>query len=178
MFKQEWKKVCAEVGILYDRYGEHVAPENQTLRLKSTRIADKGATGILIGANNHMASLRLDCGKVIRLTTGSLQRLTEGGEVEEVAPRDLLGEPIVLGGWVAYSQGRYRTGHDLAVGRVLAFTKRGTIEIAAKVKSGEKVKGSVTHLVNPERCVKLPVDVARLTMAIFTDFDSIDGSRD
>lgn len=181
MYKKEWNRLLDQRG-MNQWYMAPIPEGHAPIRVRSTRKSDLGTEGVLVEMGALSGTMLTGDGLRVQVSFQKLELLGEAGEVVSDAPRDMLNDVLEEGAWVAYSQGRYNAGHDLEVGRIVSFTDRGMIEIDARVKSGQKIasrNGAKTiSRVNPERCIKLPVDVPRMMMAIMTDFDSIDGSRD
>jgi hypothetical protein len=179
MFQKDWKKLTDALGEGYSGWNsKEIDPDLPPLRFKAMRIKDKGAIVTLVSASEHGGTIRYECGSTDRIGFDKLERVDDAGNVIIPEPRDMLGEVISIGSWVSYPTGS-RDNHYLSVGRV-SDIKGGVLRVKAKVTNGERIEQRWVTEENarPERCVKLPVDVARLTMAIFTDFESIDGSRD
>jgi hypothetical protein len=183
MFSQDWKRLYQKYGVAFNTYTEVLLPTNQPtekLRFNEGRDKDKYAT--LIGFYKGQAIVRLDDGTIKRPAYQRVDTLDMFGEVNTVGPRDMLGEPIPEGAWIAYSRKSGECSHRFCLGRVIKFSKGGTLTVHEALQDGEPTgKGHngrpVERTVPQKRALKLPCDPTRLTMAIFTDFASIDGSN-
>lgn len=182
MYQNEWRKLEEELRAKYgagkQTWETLEIPESAGVRVRSNRVADKGAEGFLRSYFNGTATIETDDGRKLTMTIIKIDRIDANGNILTAGAKDMLGADLCEGNFVAYSQSAGRSGHMMMIGRIKSFTNRGTIEIEPKVQNGKKPGWNSKDTVDPDRCVKLPVDEDRMMMAILTDFASIDGRHD
>ena len=183
MLNIEWKKLHTKYGAPYNGRFDFEIPEGKW-DTKLTFNAGKNAGKIvtLTGFREDKARVRFQNGEEAWVRYGRLFSLNMYGEANDAGPRDMVGELFIEDAWVAYSRKTGKQGHAFCLGRVLEIGKGGTLRVKEVLRDGFLVptdpnrrnEVNIKHI----RALKLPVDPNRLTMAIFSNFATMDGSLD
>lgn len=178
---KQWERLLDSLEFTADsNYVFKTIVEGKRPKLRATRVKDKGAIVTLVGLWHGKPVIEYWENHTDRTSHEKLDLVDADGRVIEEAVRDMLGEPLEAGAWVTYPFG-YRDNHSMGIGRIVEI-KSGVLKVEAKVENAEPidVDGTGGHIlsVRSEKCVKLPVDVPRMMMAILTNFQSIDGRHD
>jgi hypothetical protein len=183
MYQVDWKKLHTRFGVTYNGHESLLEDKNQTVKLIFTGGRRKDIVATLIGFEANKAIVRMPDGTIQKPTYASVSLMDAYGEATtKSGPRDMIGEPFVENAWVAYSRKTGKQGHAFCLGRILEISKSGMLTVKEVLCDGEQVRPDRwnTHVrkVKQVRALKLPSDPTRLSMAIFSDFASADGSHD
>lgn len=173
MLKRQWEDLKDGYDIRSScRYNQKKVEDSTTYVLvKSGK--NKGKTGRIIAIGSERLTAILEDGSEDEGDYGKYTLLDEHGRPDEHV-RDSLGAPIEVGAWVAYSQA-HGVGHTLEIGRVKTISAKGSLTVIARMRDGRVLdpdEGPFERRAFPYRTIKIPVDPARMMMAIFTDFES------
>ncbi len=180
MKRPHWEKFRNENSeFVYPDY-QFVMRDRGPLKLYVNGGRHHGKIGEVAGFETGKAHLKFDDGKIAAVVYNKLEMLDADGHPMIVQMRDMMGEPIDVGAFVCYSQSTSYS-HALEIGKVSKISDVGTLIIKPLVRNGKKheqpgfgyYRADPVRKVNANRCLKLPVDPARLMMGVMTDFDSL-----
>ena len=178
MNKKQWEQLLDEFPMNQTVEGQRKLIEADRRFMINTG-RQKGKIALLIKIMGHKGTVQFEhLEDPMVYPFLHLDPVDADGNIIPFSHKDMLGEPIVVGSYIAYSRVNRRQ-NTLEIGKVKKITEAGTIMVIPWVANGAKAKqktwsGDDTYRrVESYRALKLPVDPARLMMGILTDFDSI-----
>jgi hypothetical protein len=174
MLKPQWDKIVA-------KGNKSVEP----MRLYVNSGRQKGQTGTLVLVDRTSGMIQFETGNPVKIGFPRLEILDASGAPMVVHMKDMLGADVIPGSMVCYSQNSGQSSHALEIGRVLTVGKGGSLVIRPMVRNSTKAperttwdyrlrkEVEITRKVDSTRCLRIPVDDARLMMAMMTDFDNL-----
>ena len=86
----------------------------------------------------------------------------------------MTGRPFEVGSWVAYGLGLFGYSPTACMGRVIGFSKSGTVKITpyriAKRATNAEQRSAIIHYVPGRSVLRLPVEATDMTWLILSDF--------
>lgn len=183
MKRPQWQSLINRITVNCNRYDYTLKPEFDGEGAPRLYVVDgkrRGQVGEIVGIQTGRVRLAFANGEFQIYPYSKVEEVGENGEPDIQLMRDMMGEEITNGSYVAYSQST-RYSHALEIGKVKRVTAIGTLVVVPLVRNSQRSKGEVnwytkrevTRNVDATRCVKLPTDPSRFMMAILTDFESV-----